>query len=118
MLATSMKTTPEQEPVMSNLRKIIHVALVAGAAGLALTAASGAASALPLAGLEPAIVRDGQPAVQFEQARWVCGPYRCFWRPNYWGPGYGGPGYGGHGYGGHGPHWGWGGGPHWGGGRW
>jgi hypothetical protein len=20
-----------------------------------------------------------------EQVRWVCGPYRCFWRPNYWG---------------------------------
>jgi hypothetical protein len=27
-----------------------------------------------------------------EQVRWVCGPYRCWWRPNYyygyygWGP--------------------------------
>jgi hypothetical protein len=25
-------------------------------------------------------------APQIEQARWVCGPYRCGWRPNYWGP--------------------------------
>ena len=83
---------------MSHLRKIIHVALVAGAAALALPAASNPASALPLAGLEPAVLRDGQPAATVEQARWVCGPYRCFWRPNYWGPGWG-----------HGPRWGWGG---------
>ena len=26
---------------------------------------------------------------QVEQARWVCGPFRCFWRPNYYGYGYG-----------------------------
>ena len=92
---------------MSNLKKIIHVALVAGAAGLALPAASNTATALPLAGLESAVLRDGQPAAQVEQARWVCGPYRCFWQPNYWGPG---PRWG---WGG-GPRWGWGGGPRWG----
>ena len=31
-------------------------------------------------------------ASNVEQVRWVCGPYRCWWRPNYyygyygWGP--------------------------------
>ena len=26
-------------------------------------------------------------AAQPEQVRWVCGPYRCWWRPGpYWGP--------------------------------
>jgi hypothetical protein len=27
-------------------------------------------------------------AFNVEQVRWVCGPYRCGWRPNYyyWGP--------------------------------
>ena len=25
------------------------------------------------------------PATGVEQVRWVCGPYRCFWRPNYYG---------------------------------
>jgi hypothetical protein len=25
------------------------------------------------------------PPAQVEQVRWVCGPWRCFWRPNYWG---------------------------------
>jgi hypothetical protein len=91
------ETTPEQEPAMSNLKKIIHVALVAGVAGLALPAASNTASALPMAGLDSAVLRDGQAAAQIEQARWVCGPYRCFWQPNYWGPSYWG----------HGPRWGW-----------
>jgi hypothetical protein len=31
-----------------------------------------------------AVLRDGQPGAQVEQARWICGPYRCFWRPNDW----------------------------------
>jgi hypothetical protein len=98
------KTTPEQEPAMSNVRKILQLALVAGAAGLALPAASNTAAALPLAGLQSAVPRDGETAARVEQARWVCGPYRCFWQPNYWGPG---------------PRWGWGGGPGWGRGqRW
>jgi hypothetical protein len=90
---------------MLNLRQVLGVALVVGATGLALPAASTSAAALPLfgapVGVDRADLRDGQPAAQIEQARWVCGPYRCFWRPNYWGggpgwrrPGWGGPGYG------------------------
>ena len=77
---------------MLNIRQVLGVALVVGATGLALPAASTSAAALPLPGLDAAVLRDGQGAAQVEQARWVCGPYRCFWRPNYWGgPGWGGP---------------------------
>jgi hypothetical protein len=116
-MALSMK----QEPAMLNLKQALGVALVMGATVLTLPAA-----ALPLggvaAGVERADLRDGQPDARIEQARWVCGPYRCFWRPNYWGggpgwrgPGWRGPGWGGRGYGG--PGYG-GRGYGWGGGRW
>jgi hypothetical protein len=98
------KTTPKQEPAMLNLRQALGVALVVATTGLALPAASTSAAALPLSGVpsgfDQAVLRDAQPAAQIEQARWVCGPYRCFWRPNYWGgpvwrrPGWGGPRYG------------------------
>ena len=101
---------------MLNLRQTLGVALVVGATGLALPAASTSAAALPLsgvaAGFDRADLRDGQPAAQIEQARWVCGPYRCFWRPNYWGgPGWRGPGWRGPGWRGpgwRGPGWGYG----------
>jgi hypothetical protein len=109
---------------MLNVKNAFATTLMLGATGLAFPAISTPAAALPLAGLDPAIARDAGPAGQIEQARWVCGPYRCWWRPNYYyGPGYGygyGPrwGYGRRwGYGYH-PGWGYGGG--WGGGwrRW
>ena len=44
---------------MLNVRNAFAVALVLGATGLALPAASTSAAALPLAGLDPAVVRDG-----------------------------------------------------------
>jgi hypothetical protein len=61
--------------------------VLAGAAALgAVALASGSASAMP----------NGLPsdalASNVEQVRWVCGPYRCWWRPNLyygyygWGP--------------------------------
>jgi hypothetical protein len=56
----------------------------------------GQASAMPANGLAPAAkqITDG-----VQDVRWVCGPYRCWWRP--------------------GPYWGWGGGWHrWGWRRW
>ncbi len=83
---------------MLNVKKALSVALVVGAAGLSLPAASTAAAAMPLAGIDPAVVRDGQAGAQIEQARWVCGPYRCHWAPWGYGPYYGygyGPGWGG-----------------------
>jgi len=71
---------------MKYLKNGLMAALVLG--GLAL--GSGGASAMPN-GLPSA------PAVApaaVESVRWVCGPYRCWWRPGYygarpWGPGWG-----------------------------
>ena len=61
--------------------------VLAGAAALgAVALASGSASAMPNGLSSNAL------ASNVEQVRWVCGPYRCGWRPNYyygyygWGP--------------------------------
>jgi hypothetical protein len=61
--------------------------VLAGAAALgAVALASGSASAMPNGLSWNAL------ASNVEQVRWVCGPYRCWWRPNYyygyygWGP--------------------------------
>jgi hypothetical protein len=61
--------------------------VLAGAAALAAVAlASGSASAMPNGLSSDAL------ASNVEQVRWVCGPYRCWERPNYyygyygWGP--------------------------------
>lgn len=45
------------------------------------------ASAMPVAPLP------SDAATNIEQVRWVCGPYRCWWRPNYY-RSYGYPAYG------------------------
>jgi DNA-binding PucR family transcriptional regulator len=74
----SNSPTPEQEPAMLNVRKTLAAALVIGATALALPAA-----AMPLAGLEPAILQAGQ-SPQIDPVRWVCGPWRCHWAPNYY----------------------------------
>ena len=70
--------------------------------------AGGAASAMPIAPIPGTNDASG-----VEQVRWVCGPYRCWWRPNYYGAYgfYGGPRY-------HGPRWGYHGGWHRGWHRW
>ena len=57
----------------STLKTTLAAALALGA----LTLGAPAASAMPL-GFAPAI----QDA-QIEAVRWVCGPYRCHWRPNH-----------------------------------
>lgn len=65
-----------------------RIALAASAAILAGTFFAGSASAMPLGALRPAA-----DAVQIapDNVRWVCGPYRCWWRPGpaYWGGPYG-----------------------------
>ena len=81
------------------------------ALAFAVCAGSGAmlgeASAMPADGLAAATK---QVASGVEEARYVCGPYRCAWRPGpYWGAYSGYYGY----YGGPGPYyrpggWGWG----------
>ncbi len=85
-------------PVKSAFAALIFV--------LAAGAFAPEASALPGIDRAPA----AQAGQSLQKARWVCGPYRCWWRPGYgWGPGYGGWGRG-YGYGGWGPGYGWGGG--------
>ena len=60
-----------------------RIASAAAAAVLLGAFAASSASAMPLGNLKPAA-----DAVQTAQnVAWVCGPYRCWWRPNYaWGP--------------------------------
>ncbi len=67
---------------MLNIKSAIAVALVASAAGLALSAAV-PAQAAPLVRLDAAAPAGG-PNVQVDQVRWICGPYdACRWVPNY-----------------------------------
>jgi hypothetical protein len=47
-----------------------------------------AASAMPVAPLSSAATSN----VDVEQVRWVCGPYRCWWRPDFY-RGYGAYGF-------------------------
>ena len=85
---------------MDKLR--IAAAAFAIFAGASIT--SGSASAMPINGQLPVATNT---SAEIQQVRWVCGPYRCWWRP---GPYYygGGPrwGYGGW-HGGRGWHGGW-----------
>lgn len=67
---------------MTILSKTFAAACIGGAL-TALPVLSGAAQAMPLAG-QPAILSDAGPAAQIDQVRWVCGPYRCHWAPNYY----------------------------------
>ena len=57
----------------STLKSTLAAALALGALALGAPAAS----AMPL-GLAPAT-----PEAQIDAVRWVCGPYRCHWRPDY-----------------------------------
>jgi len=68
--------TDEENKLMTKTKTAIAAALALGIAGLLL---SPAAKAMPVDGLATAtaIVADG-----IQNVRWVCGPYRCWWRPN------------------------------------
>ena len=89
--------------------------------GIILASTAFAPEAFALPGIDRAPAAAAGQSLQ--QARWVCGPYRCWRQPGYgWGPGYGYGGWGsGYGYGGWGRGYddgGWGGqGYGWGGGR-
>ncbi|HXW71626.1 MAG TPA: hypothetical protein VEK34_09310 [Methylocella sp.] len=73
-----------------------RIALVA-ALGLG-SAISMEASASAMSAIDPGVVTASGTAATIEEARWVCGPYRCWWRPTpYWAPlHYYGPGWGWH----------------------
>ena len=65
-------------------------AKIALSAGLALGALTlGAASASAMA-IDPGVATTVGRAANIEQVPWVCGPYRCWWRPwhPYWRPRY------------------------------
>lgn len=75
---------------------------ILAASAIATAAMVGSAAAMPAANLDTS----SQALSGVQQARWVCGPYRCFWRPNV----FIGPGFGWRRplYGFAGPRWGWG----------
>lgn len=78
------------------MRSPIFIALVVAVSlGSSLI---GKASAAPMNGMAAI---SHQVTNEIQDARWICGPYRCWWRPGpyWWG----------------GPHWGW---RHWGWHRW
>jgi hypothetical protein len=54
------------------------------AAVLAAGLGAGAAQAMPAANLAPASTALTHAA----EVAWVCGPYRCWWQPNYYRYGY------------------------------
>jgi hypothetical protein len=54
--------------------------LVAGGILCAATLAALPAAAMPVDN----IARATQANANIEQVHWVCGPYRCWWRPNYY----------------------------------
>jgi len=59
--------------------------LVAGSLALGgFALVSDGAYAMPA--MDDGVSAAASAGTQIEQARWVCGPYRCWWRPNYWGP--------------------------------
>jgi len=64
---------------MHALKIAVVAATLVGGASLI----SSAASAMPVSGLAGA---SSALAADVQNVRWVCGPYRCWWRPNYWGP--------------------------------
>ena len=59
-------------------------AILASALIGAATLAGGVAQAMPAAGLDPAVAVGSDLAPMVQDARWVCGPYRCRWVPNRW----------------------------------
>ncbi len=88
------------------LRMSKIAAVIAFAVG-GLTLQAGGASALPVLDTHPAQVVRAEAAPGVEQARIVCGPFRCFYRPGFYHRPFYGYGYGYHrhfGYGGYGYH--------------
>jgi len=57
----------------------IHRVVLAATAAVLLGMNVSGASAMPLDGLKPAT----ETVQAAENVAWVCGPYRCWWRPGY-----------------------------------
>jgi hypothetical protein len=67
---------------MTNVKSVLAAAAIVSAAMIAPAAAAPAANLATTAQTRAVV----QPGVQ--DVRWVCGPYRCWWRPGpvWWGP--------------------------------
>ncbi len=65
---------------------MVRVKIAAAAVACLLTTGMAASvSAMPINGTLSA---EAQTTQNVQQVRWVCGPYRCWWRPGpYWWPG-------------------------------
>ena len=68
----------------------LKMALIVATALFGATLISRSASAMPVSDLA---VAANEFSDDVQNVRWVCGPYRCWWQPNYdadryWGPGY------------------------------
>jgi hypothetical protein len=75
----------EEDNMKTGVRLVLAAALSLGGVGLA----GESASALPMSGLAPALVKAGGAAAPVEDVRRICGPYGgCRWAPGwrYWGP--------------------------------
>jgi hypothetical protein len=60
--------------------KTLKIALVAATALGGTCLISDSASAMPVSGLAAA---SKETSSEIQDVRWVCGPYRCWWQPNY-----------------------------------
>jgi hypothetical protein len=79
----------------------LKIAALTTTAVLSVSALGSGASAMPLSGLASVAT---QQTDTVQHVSWVCGPYRCWWRPGpYWGGPYWRPHYGYWGW----PRWGW-----------
>ncbi len=70
---------------MFNLKTALAATVLLGTGMAALPA-----SALPMDAVAPVIATSRDLANNIQDVRWVCGPYRCHWAPNYdygYGPG-------------------------------
>ncbi|HYP58768.1 MAG TPA: hypothetical protein VEQ35_10880 [Beijerinckia sp.] len=69
----------------TRLKAALAAAIGLGSLGLGALSAS----AMPMGGLDPAMVTTADARPKVENVRWVCGPYGyCRWAPGYghWGP--------------------------------
>ena len=60
----------------------LRLAVIAGIALCGAVLVLGTASAMPVGGLANA---SEEVVADFQRVVWVCGPVRCWWRPNVWG---------------------------------
>ncbi|MDQ0511264.1 hypothetical protein [Ancylobacter amanitiformis] len=77
--------TRASAPRASGLRKSLRKSLFAAALALAALGVTGMAGTPAQAGVAGPVLGTALPAAAplTENVRWVCGPWRCAWRPNY-----------------------------------